>query len=95
MRKTTIIKSIPEIENTKGYQAFEPISMPLERFMERSKILSDAQYGLSHSGTTPLDTVMVEYKEKIKSNKKVEAVFLAMKRTFERINGSLLIEIAH
>lgn len=106
--KVSTIIPIPKIKNTKNAQEFRPINtMPtdekiietivknqLSQYIEENKLLNDFQsaFRCGHSCETALNNVIHEWSKEIEYGKYVMVVFLDLKRAFETVDRSRMIE---
>lgn len=106
--KTSTVIPIPKVTNTKRAAEFRPINkLPtyekileeivkkqLNEFIETNKIIRNEQSGFreKQSCETAIQAVLDEWKINIDTGKKVGIIFLDLKRAFETVDRSMLIE---
>lgn len=106
--KISTITPIPKIKNTKLASNFRPInSLPciekvlekvvytqIKKYIEDNKILMTNQSGfrVNHSCETAIQFTVTKLKEILDDDKYIVAVFLDLKRAFETVDRSLLLQ---
>jgi hypothetical protein len=72
----------------------ENVKYQLTRYIENENILITQQSGFlrNHSCKTSLNVVLKQWKEEIDKNKIIVAVFLDLKRAFEAVDRSILMQ---
>lgn len=105
--KTTTVVPVPKVSRPVKCEDYRPINMlptcekvlekvvksQLYTFLESSKLLSNNQSGYrkNHSCETALNLLLAKWKETINDKNTILCVFLDLKRAFETIDRSIMI----